>query len=1078
VTENALRATRDKILHRNNAQEILQALATLEERRAEFTTRWLWELIQNARDFPDPSRPMTIRISVSDEQITFAHNGRDFTRDEILSLIYHGSTKQSNPEQLGKFGTGFLSTHLLSRQVTVRGTLRDDEHGRRAFEFELDRSGDDADAVGDAMQRSFEALEDSLDQSDLELADWTEFVYAADGTLDTEELETDFPFDALPYILVFDAKVGKIEIELPERSAAYARIEDEETGTDLRLAVIEGVGSVSRFSTHEENGIHAAVPVEERADSSYAIAAPGDVPRFFKFLPLVNSSTIGLPAVFHSRSFSTTENRDGLQFGTSGLQSDFNKRLLAKASQCFLNLAQKCAEAEFEELHRLLDLRAVSDSPAWLEDRPRYAEWQRTMIRGLSAIPLVELKSGEKAAAAVADFPVGDEAMEWDDVYNAGCDLAPERAVAGSIAEACSDTALGWTELLEDDDDLIEACVLTPSRVIERVKDAENLEELGAQLGLEAEQTVEWLNEFIAAVDEGHRRISLDGLIPDQTPEGAFRSNAELGHDSGIDEALKDVLEAVGEPIRQRLVHGGVKGTEVMIRLVHQSEPLIAQAKDLLKKLAPAPPQLEKYRAACLTMFQWLAAGERWQHLGDAIPVYTLDGDGAERLSKTSASTAALLVPRGLWPEKARAYWNAFPNGSVLVDDYAPLLDSDEWDEVAANGVVIGALLSIEDEELTDLEKYTPDLELEGDGHGAAATIAVTKLALVGTETFYNAVRGSRERAARFLQFILDYVVEADDSWKRIEDVECECSEHHEIIPSEWLAWIRDREWVPGRRGAHERLTNSSLSQLTRDDARLADMVIREEHTEFLNLTGINVLEQALLAADQSQRSELRRQLALLARLAAQHPDTVTQLIQNIEARQEANKRWRENQKLGKIVEDLIGARLKSRLSLLRIRVRPQFRGYDLGAYVDDASYADVGWIDVQQGETLIAKIEIKSTRGDAVSMSNVQGAEASNDLTRYWLCVVPLDPGEDIDELTAERVEDMARFVSGIGERLAPAQQGIQGAVESADESGFDLEHIDDIRYGIRSEIWESEAVSLTDFVDWLGKRLIAVRR
>jgi hypothetical protein len=44
----------------------------------------------------------------------------------------------------------------------------------------------------------------------------------------------------------------------------------------------------------------------------------------------------------------------------------------------------------------------------------------------------------------------------------------------------------------------------------------------------------------------------------------------------------------------------------------------------------------------------------------------------------------------------------------------------------------------------------------------------------------------------------------------------------------------------------------NSLLQLTRDDARLADMVIREEHTNFLNLIGINVLEQALLAADQS----------------------------------------------------------------------------------------------------------------------------------------------------------------------------------------------------------------------------------
>jgi hypothetical protein len=115
-----------------------------------------------------------------------------------------------------------LSTHLLSRQVQVTGTLRDDQHGRRAFEFELDRSGDDADEVGDAMQRSFDALEDSLSEGGLEPTDWTEFVYEADGALDAAELESNFPFDALPYILVFDAKVDRIEIELPQRQATYA----------------------------------------------------------------------------------------------------------------------------------------------------------------------------------------------------------------------------------------------------------------------------------------------------------------------------------------------------------------------------------------------------------------------------------------------------------------------------------------------------------------------------------------------------------------------------------------------------------------------------------------------------------------------------------------------------------------------------------------------------------------------------------------------------------------------------------------------------------------------------------------
>jgi hypothetical protein len=125
---------------------------------------------------------------------------------------------------------------------------------------------------------------------------------------------------------------------------------------------------------------------------------------------------------------------------------------------------------------------------------------------------------------------------------------------------------------------------------------------------------------------------------------------------------------------------------------------------------------------------------------------------------------------------------------------------------------------------------------------------------------------------------------------------------------------------------------------------------------------------------------------------------------------------------------------------------------------------------------TLLAKIEIKATRGQTVSMSNRQGEEASNDQARFWLCVVPLDSDEDIDELTPERVARLARFVAGIGSRLTPAREGIQDAVESADESGFDLEHVDEIRYGIRADLWNA-AMPLEGFVETLAKQVPARR-
>jgi hypothetical protein len=520
-----------------------------------------------------------------------------------------------------------------------------------------------------------------------------------------------------------------------------------------------------------------------------------------------------------------------------------------------------------------------------------------------------------------------------------------------------------------------------------------------------------------------------------------------------LDRQADSIAGLGGDPIRKRLVHDGIAGVESVVKRVQQRDLLVSSAKDRLKKHAFAKPEAPEFRTACLTMFQWFASEGRWDDLKDAIPVYTLDSDETEMVSKTS-TRGALLAPRELWPSAAHPYWDAFPRGSVLADDYASLLDSSLWSEAAANGVLVTKLLWSEADDLAELESYTPDLELDGEGHSAVSPIEVGKLAFVGTD-FYEALRGSRERAARFLQFILDFVVNADDSWKQRVQVRCDCGDEHEVIPCAWLSFIRERKWVPRPKGqGHERLTDASIARLTRHAGDLADTVTREEHSEFLALIGINVLEQALLAAGPDQSFELRRRLAQLARMAVQHPGAVAKLMQDIEAHHEADERWRENQRLGKMVEALIQKRLRSHLLLLRIRVKTQFTGYDLGAYVDDPSNADVGSVEVQQSETLLAKIEIKATRGKAVSVSNRQGEEASNDRKRFWLCVVALHADEDVDELSPERVEESARFVSEIGNRLAPAREDIQEAIERADESGFDLEHVDDIRYGIRSAI------------------------
>jgi hypothetical protein len=119
-------------------------------------------------------------------------------------------------------------------------------------------------------------------------------------------------------------------------------------------------------------------------------------------------------------------------------------------------------------------------------------------------------------------------------------------------------------------------------------------------------------------------------------------------------------------------VHEDISGAESIVKRVQARDLLVSSAKDRLKKHVSAKPEAAEFRTACLTTFQWFAAEGRWDDLKDAIPVYTLDSDETEMMSKTS-TRGALLTPRELWPDAARPYWDAFPRGSVLADGYASL---------------------------------------------------------------------------------------------------------------------------------------------------------------------------------------------------------------------------------------------------------------------------------------------------------------------------------------------------------------------------------------------------------------------
>ena len=151
LADERLNNARDEALVENTAQAVYKDLTKLFREEPRFRSRWVWELLQNARD---ASSEEGVCVWLIDEphRVVFKHSGVPFSDKNIAHLIYHGSTKDEG--DMGEFGSGFLTTHLISKTVTVKGRLEDG----REFHFTLDRRGGNADELKVAMDKSWMRL--------------------------------------------------------------------------------------------------------------------------------------------------------------------------------------------------------------------------------------------------------------------------------------------------------------------------------------------------------------------------------------------------------------------------------------------------------------------------------------------------------------------------------------------------------------------------------------------------------------------------------------------------------------------------------------------------------------------------------------------------------------------------------------------------------------------------------------------------------------------------------------------------------------------------------------------------------
>ena len=300
IYEEALRAQHS----RNEARRIRTLVDQARQSPHSAGIRWPFELLQNALDAGprENSSIVTVRLRCDDSKVVFEHDGAPFTSDELAALLSGGSSKDFESETTtGRFGTGFLVTHVLAERTQLRGLLQLDT-GCELFDLMLDRGGDE-DAILANIENSHQAIRKAKPVSSWTGVQSAVLEYAC-GEINVFKLGMKELRRTLPYLFATRKTLGHVEIQTGDgeietwepsavdQSTVYGKYVESRsilvTAKDLPGRELR----VYRFAETQEASSAVLVLVEHTPRGVRVLLPGKDAPRVFREYPLLSSGFV------------------------------------------------------------------------------------------------------------------------------------------------------------------------------------------------------------------------------------------------------------------------------------------------------------------------------------------------------------------------------------------------------------------------------------------------------------------------------------------------------------------------------------------------------------------------------------------------------------------------------------------------------------------------------------------------------------------------------------------------------------------------------------------------------------------
>jgi hypothetical protein len=358
------------------AQRLKEKLKPIISRQAEMTKRWFWELLQNASDY---NQDVDVKVEINDDQLIFSHNGAPFKIKDVLNIISPNSNKpeEERGDTIGKFGSGFISTHVISSFVTIKGVALSETHSLFKFEVALDRGQyDNKSSLMRSIQSSTKIFAESKEAAEYDPKEFqTKIIYNLNkplGPIDSKKVVKEgisYLQEILPYTLCFMPKVKSVHFinsssfveSFSEYRISIEKIEKELIQLDVTK---DGQSSNIEMLKYANKDISTVVHIQDQQVQPF----PKYLSKIFCGLPMIGTEEVGFPILINSLKFEPNTERDGIELSPN----DFTNRGLFKlAAELYGVVLEKLSESGYDGLYHLTKLsyqfNSIESNKIWFK---------------------------------------------------------------------------------------------------------------------------------------------------------------------------------------------------------------------------------------------------------------------------------------------------------------------------------------------------------------------------------------------------------------------------------------------------------------------------------------------------------------------------------------------------------------------------------------------------------------------------------------------------------------------------------------------------------------------------------------